>query len=144
MYFVCPIAEYMNKGMRQRQVRFSVDDDERVVSRAQAMGMTVPQWMRSAVLRAIEENKTSDVVRQELRSAKAETNLQIEHMATDLKRFLIEALVGFRAENKKALQEFADHVVDQLPQSQAGVGDGQRKLDELFGNQNNPHQPPHR
>lgn len=144
MHCICPIPKCMNKGMRQRQVRFSVDDDERVESRAQAMGMTVPQWMRSAVLRAIEDNKTSDVVRQELRSAKAETNLQIENMVHDLKRFLIEALVEFRIENKQALQEFADHLIDQLPQSQARVGDGQRAVDEIFPKQSNPHQPPHR
>lgn len=105
----------MTQTQRQRQVRFSPSDDARIEARADAMGMTVPAWMKSVLLRAIDDTDTADVVRVELRDAR----VQQEKQVADLKAFLFEALVGLGDRIRTSQVNFLQELVAQIPQSQS-------------------------
>ncbi|MGH8466556.1 MAG: hypothetical protein ACRER5_20655 [Pseudomonas sp.] len=117
----------MTQPQKQRQVRFSRSDDARVEAQALALGMTVPVWMKSVLLRALDEAGAAEVVREELHTAQGRSEKQL----AELKAFLFEALVGLGERIKQSQEDFLQELGGQLPQQ------GSRKADlsEFFPTQ---------
>jgi hypothetical protein len=120
----------MTQQQKQRQVRFSRSDDARVEAQALALGMTVPVWMKSVLLRALDENSAAEVVRHELQAAQVRSEKQV----ADLKAFIFEALVGLGERVSQSQQEFLQELGGQLPQQHSTRAD----VSELFPPQPNP------
>lgn len=120
----------MTQKQKQRQVRFSRSDDARVETQAQALGMTVPVWMKSVLLRALDENSAAEVVRDELKAEQVRNEKQL----ADLKAFIFEALVGLGERVSQSQQDFLQELGGQLPQQQNTRAD----MSELFPTYPNP------
>lgn len=92
------------------------------------MGMTVPAWMKSVLLRAMDETSAAQVVRDELKAERDRNEKQV----AELKAFLFEALVGLGERIKQSQEDFLQELGGQLPQQQ-----GSRKADlsEFFPTQ---------
>lgn len=88
------------------------------------MGMTVPVWMKSVLLRALDEASAAEVVREELHTAQARSEKQV----AELKAFLFEALVGLGERIKQSQEDFLQELGGQLPQQQGSKADLSEEL----------------
>ena len=79
-------------SMKQRQIRLTEHDDKRLEARANAAGVSVPQWMRELILRELNGIEPATVLRQEFARETAEIRIENERYQTQI----IELLVAFR------------------------------------------------
>lgn len=112
---------------KQRQVRFSSETDALIQKRADAQGVSASEWLRRLALRELDD-KQGQAIRAELAAARIEHSQALEQMRTELKAFVVEAMVGL-SERLTASQEASmRELISQLPQAPGNDA----ALSELF------------
>jgi hypothetical protein len=114
---------------RQRQIRFSSETDALIQQRADAQGISASEWLRRLALRELDD-KQGQAIRAELASARTEHGQALELMRTELKSFVVEALVGLSERLTSSQEAFLHQLISQLPQAPGN----EAALSELFSN----------
>ncbi|MGN6113856.1 MAG: hypothetical protein ACTHOC_12780 [Luteimonas sp.] len=112
---------------RQRLVRFSGDMDALIQERADAMGLTVPEWLRRVVVGVV-ENQQEEAIRAELQALRAQQSEQLEQTRSELKGFVLEALMAMSERLTASQDAFLRELISALPQASGANA----SLSELF------------
>lgn len=112
---------------RQRLVRFSGDMDALIQERADAMGLTVPEWLRRVVVGVV-ENQQEEAIRAELQALRAQQSEQLEQTRSELKGFVLEALMAMSERLTASQDAFLRELISALPQASSANA----SLSELF------------
>lgn len=116
----------MTSPTTQRQVRFPRAIDDEIQRRAEVAGLSVPAWMKKVIHQSL-DNADQDALLEELRSMRSDQREQLDRMNSEIKAFVVEALMGLGERLTGSQQAFLRELVAQLPQSPTGP-----RHDELF------------
>lgn len=106
--------------MKQRQIRLTDYDDTRLVARANAAGVSVPQWMREIILRELNGIDPATVLRQEFARELGEIRAENDKCQNQL----IEIVVALR----DSVRNSQDQLLEGFREAVAGKTSGQSGL----------------
>lgn len=104
--------------------------DALIQERADAMGLTVPEWLRRVVVGVV-ENQQEEAIRAELQALRAQQSEQLEQTRSELKGFVLEALMAMSERLTASQDAFLRELISALPQASGANA----SLSELFSSQ---------
>jgi hypothetical protein len=105
----------MAETTRQRQVRFAHDIDALIQRRAEADGIGPSEWLRRLALRELDEEQAR-TVKELLQEIRKDHSEQLEQTRTELKGFVLEALMAMSERLAASQDAFLRELISALPQ----------------------------